>query len=661
MVTVAQPAQPISARPRTLQRRAHKPQAPFLLHTAPLLPAVICFSLGILLAHYLRFMPGLLSIALFSCFVIAAVTNMWATRLAWPAAALLCILLGIFCSCVAPGIDPQRRLALLADGLPRKIEGEIVRLGPMRTVASASPFSNKIHAIALVAIVLLSADPNSLFDSGMQMMLLSVVAVAGVASPIIEKTFGPYLHAMRNLGEIRIDPALPPRVAQFRVSLRMLAQYLKPLAGTFVAWKALPFAIRVLFRIAELLIVSTAIELFMMLPMAVYFHRVTLLALPVNLLIVSFLGILLPSAIVTLAAIVLVPWIAFIPAAVTAMLLHTVSRIVFAFSAINAADLRLPMPSPGAMALWIALSIAAICLVRLRRFGLLASAIALGTAAAVVAVPRSIQYRPHCLEIVAIDVGQGDSLLVITPDGKTLLIDAGGSVGASPDANFDIGEDVVSPVLWSGGIRRLDAVAITHAHADHIGGMPAVLEKFRPRELWIGNNPDVPSYDRVLAIAKRIGARIEPHIAGDTFTFGGVAVQVLAPRRDYHPGPAPANNDSLVLRVNFGKTSALLEGDAESPSENRMVQAGDLSSGLLKIGHHGSITSTTPAFLAAVAPSFAVISVGRRNFYGHPRREVLRELQSAHVKTFLTDMSGMTSFYLDGSSISAEAWPATHP
>ena len=516
------------------------------------------------------------------------------------------------------------------------------------------------NAIGLVAIVLLSADPNSLFDSGMQMTLLSVVAIAGVASPIIEKTFGPYLHAMRSLGEVRIDPALPPRIAQFRVSLRMLAQHLKPLAGTFVAWKALPFAIRILFHIAELLIVSTAIELFMMLPMAVYFHRVTLLALPVNLLIVPFLGILLPSAIVTLAAIVLVPWIAFIPAAVTAILLHTVSRIVFAFSAMNAADLRLPMPSPGAMVLWIALSIAAICLVRLRRFGLLASAMALGTAAAVIALPRSIQHRPHCLEIVAIDVGQGDSLLVITPDGKTLLIDAGGLVGASPDANFDIGEDVVSPVLWSRGIRRLDAVAITHAHADHIGGMPAVLENFRPRELWVGNNPDVPSYHRVLAIAERVGARIESHIAGDTFTFGDVAVQVLAPRLDYHPGPAPANNDSLVLRMNFGKTSALLEGDAEAPSEAHMVQAGGLNSGLLKIGHHGSITSTTPAFLAAVAPSFAVISVGRRNFYGHPRREVLRELQSAHVKTFLTEMSGMTSFYLDGSSISAEAWPATH-
>jgi competence protein ComEC len=110
--------------------------------------------------------------------------------------------------------------------------------------------------------------------------------------------------------------------------------------------------------------------------------------------------------------------------------------------------------------------------------------------------------------------------------------------------------------------------------------------------------------------------------------------------------------------MEYGKTSALLEGDAEAPSEARMVREGGLSSNLLKLGHHGSISSTTPAFLAAVSPSYAVISVGRRNFYGHPRREVLHELQSSHVKTFLTEMTGLTSFYLDGVNVSAEAWAA---
>jgi competence protein ComEC len=281
---------------------------------------------------------------------------------------------------------------------------------------------------------------------------------------------------------------------------------------------------------------------------------------------------------------------------------------------------------------------------------------ALLLAALAAVAPRPIDHPHDALLMEAIDVGQGDSLLLITPDGKTLLVDGGGFGGGPRQApqEFDIGEEVVSETLWARGIRHLDTVALTHAHSDHMGGLPAVLRNFHPAELWVGNNPRFGAYNALLDEAANLHVRVRSLRAGDAFTFGATQVAVLAPFPNYQPGPVPTNNDSLVLHMTYGATSVMLEGDAEAPIEQAMLAEPNLQSTLLKVGHHGSVTSTRPEFLARVAPQWAVISSGLHNRYGHPRQEVLDELQAAHVRTFRTDIHGVTCFRLNGKTVAPE-------
>jgi competence protein ComEC len=405
----------------------------------------------------------------------------------------------------------------------------------------------------------------------------------------------------------------------------------------------------------DLCLISAMIELVMALPMAVYFHRVTTSGLFVNILIVPALTLLLPAALLTMLALLVLPHIAWLPAAVTAALLHAVLAVVRVFSSWRMSEWRLPGPTIAATTACLTLLVLAVWVVRTRsRLAMPMGAAALLAAVICIFAPQKISRRAGALEISAIDVGQGDSIFVVSPDGHTMLVDAGGSIGgATHQGNFDIGEAVVSAYLWSRHVHRLDIVVLSHAHSDHIGGMPAVLRNFRPRELWVGHNPPIAIYQQLLREAASLGIQVRSFSAGDTMPFGAATVTVLAPAPAYQPGSSATNDDSLVLHLSYAGHAALLEGDAEAPSETAMLSLplSDLSSDLLKVGHHGSKTSTIPPFLARVAPRLAVISVGPYNSYHHPRWETLQKLQVEGTRTWRTDLLGISTFYIDGTGV----------
>lgn len=274
--------------------------------------------------------------------------------------------------------------------------------------------------------------------------------------------------------------------------------------------------------------------------------------------------------------------------------------------------------------------------------------------------------------MTALDVGQGDSIVVETPSGRVLLIDGGGRYDSLPGAsNSDTGDKVVVPYLRSRGIDHVDVLILTHPHGDHVGGLPAVLRAERVGVVLDGTCLPYPSadYREFLRLVKDDHIPYRHAVRGMKLDFGdGVTGEILNPPAQGLPygtgdDDKTVNDYSVVLRLTYGQTHFMLDGDAEVEAEANIMAAyppSELRADALKVGHHGSRNASSDAWLDAVQPRFGVISCGLHNSFGFPHEESVSRLAAHHVRIYRTDINGAVTFMSDGTHVWANAQvPAT--
>jgi len=404
-------------------------------------------------------------------------------------------------------------------------------------------------------------------------------------------------------------------------------------------------------------LVSASVQLVLLPLMIVYFHRLSLASLLLNIVVSVLLAVLVAVALVALL-IAQVSVGASAPLfkladAVNWLMVHSVDP----FSGLN---FRLPEYSGSAAWLYALYYLPLLLLVlalshwrplalskEKRRFVLPMTMLQLLLIALLVLHPLSSARANGRLHVEFLDVGQGDSAFVTMPDGTTMLVDGGGNIY---DATRRIGETVVSEYLWGRGLDAIDYVLVTHADADHIDGLNDVLKNFFVRNALIARSPvDDPEFSKFSETLKQTNTQAQVLQAGDVIHFGEAELAVLWPLAG---GETSTNNDSLVLRLKFGERAILLTGDIEKQAEKALLDSGQiLRADVVKVPHHGSKTSSTEDFVRATAPQFAIISVGRHSMFGHPHKEVVQRWQSHGATTLMTGECGTITISTNGKDL----------
>jgi competence protein ComEC len=396
---------------------------------------------------------------------------------------------------------------------------------------------------------------------------------------------------------------------------------------------------RLPFGIERAVVASLAVQAALLPLLALHFHRMAPAGLLLNLLAVPLSSAVLVAGIVVLLCAAALAPLASAAGSLAWWTAHALLRSSELGLLVPGLDPRVPAPSALA---WCVYVVAIAFLQRGRRpagLGLLAvetALVLLGPA------PRGVDGRLH---VTVLDVGQGDAVVVRSPSGRVLLVDA----GAASEGRFDLGETVVAPFLWSFAIRRIDSIVLSHAHPDHVGGVPFLVRAFAVGDVWEGPAPvEDRGYFRLDEALRASGASRRSVARGTSLDWDGSRLRVLGPAPPPVPPRVVRNDDSVVIALEYGAVRFLLTGDVERRGEESLAAGRAL---VLKVPHHGSRSSSAPGFVAEIAPRLAVVSAGRRNAFGHPHPEVVDRYERQGALVLRTDRDGAVTVSTDGKRV----------
>src|SRR5689334_7881375 len=547
-------------------------------------------------------------------------------------------------------------------------EASVVRAAIMFTFAGLALVlfreSSALNALGAATLVLLVRTPESIFDPSFQLTFLSVLAIVALAWPLLQRCAA--IGAWYPSRETPRPPVCSRGLRWFcEVLFWSKRTWVKEVARSPQRYRLFktPLAARLeRYRVQACLryvfaavVVSGSVQLVLLPLMIVYFHRLSLASLILNVVVSVLLAALTAVALLALL-------VAQLSTAVAAPLIQLADAInwlmihsVDPFTHFNLASIRVPEYSGSGALVYLLYFVPLLTLIMKKKAIRIAVVAQLLLVLVVILHPLSNRSDGTNLRIDFLDVGQGDAAVITMPDGKVLLIDAGGTTdkhGSNTDRR-SIGEAVVSEYLWWRGMDTVDYVLATHADADHIDGLNDVLRNFSVDAALVARSPtDDPEYAKfahTLATTQTPQATLQ---AGDLIRFGDVTIDVLWPPATADPNPPSRNNDSIVLRVTYGNRHILFTGDIEKSAERALISsADDLTVDVVKVPHHGSKTSSTPLFVAVTHAQTAIISVGQYSMFGHPHREVVERWQAAGARVLTTGKCGTITVTIDGTDL----------